>query len=244
MEKAQRIKKPSVLSFLDENRKVWIALWQAYTFRKTHQTTAKGDGHPVLVLPGFMASDLSSFLLRRFIKEQGYVPYPWGLGRNYGDLSQLNTLLTKIETLQAKHQTQVSLIGWSLGGVYARQLAKERPDLVRQVITLAAPFAGIDQPNNAAWLHKLINYRSPIADADQKWLVDLAGPAPVPTTALYSKDDGVVPWQACMEPIEDALHQNVEIKGGHFGMGYLPSTWLLIADRLQLTAANWKPFFP
>ncbi len=236
--------KPSFLSFIGENINVWFAMWRSHKFRKSYPFTPKGDGHPVLVVPGFMASDLSASSLRKFIKAQGYTPYGWNLGRNYGNISELNTLLAQIETLHAKHGTPVSLIGWSLGGVYARQLAKEKPELIRQVITLASPFADIERPNNATWLYKLINDRRPIAPADEKWLIDLPGPAPVPSTALYSKEDGVVPWPACMEPIVDEWHQNIEVTGGHLGMGYNPATLVVVADRLQLTKTNWKPFEP
>lgn len=198
----------------------------------------------MLFIPGFLASDLSSYPIRRFIREQGYSPYPWGMGRNYGDIRQVRQLVLQIEQLYAKHGTPVSLIGWSLGGVYARQLAKERPQLVRQVITLAAPFAGIYKPNNASWLFRLFNERRSISEADQRWIDDLPNPPPVPTTALYSKEDGVVPWPTCLEPIEDDWHQNIEVPGGHFGLGYSPATLIIIADRLHRTAENWQPFAP
>ncbi len=242
MNKLDDKEKLSFLSFARENIQVWSALWRSRNFRKAYQFIPKGDGHPVLVIPGFMASDFSAAPLRKFIGEQGYTPYAWDLGRNYGNISELNILLGRIEKLYAKHQTRVSLIGWSLGGVYARQLAKENPDLIRQVITLASPFADIERPNNATWLYKFINDRRPIAPSDQKWLLDLPGPAPVPSTALYSKRDGVVPWEACMEQQLDEWHQNIEVTGGHLGMGYNPATWVVLADRLQLNKMNWKPF--
>lgn len=241
---AQKIAKPSIFRFMGENVKVWIELWRARTFRKSYQVTKIGDGHPVLVIPGFLASDLSSYPIRKFIREQGYSPYPWGMGRNFGDIRQLKKLVLQIEQLYAKHETPVSLIGWSLGGVYARQLAKENPTMIRQVITLASPFAGINEPNNASWMYRLLNDHRPISPAEQQWIDDLPNPPAVPTTALYSKEDGVVPWQTCMEPKEDHLHQNIEVTGGHFGMGYNPATLLVIADRLQLQANSWKAFTP
>jgi len=229
---------------MGENVKVWIELWRSRTFRKSYQTTKVGDGHPVLVIPGFLASDLSAYPIRRFIREQGYSPYPWGMGRNFGDIRQLEKLVLQIEHLHAKHKTPVSLIGWSLGGVYARQLAKERPALVRQVITLASPFAGINEPNNASWLYRLLNSHRPISERDQQWIDDLPSPPPVPTTAIFSKEDGVVPWQTCIEPVEGERHQNIQVTGGHFGMGYNPATLVVIADRLQQDVRDWQVFKP
>lgn len=238
----RKVAKPSIFRFLLENLRVWVALWRLYIFRKSYQVTKVGDGHPVLFIPGFLASDLSSYPIRRFIREQGYSPYPWGMGRNYGDIRQLSQLVLQIEQLYAKHKTPVSLIGWSLGGVYARQLAKERPEMVRQVISLAAPFAGIYQPNNASWLFRLFNDHRPISLKEQQWIDDLPKPPSVPTTALYSRDDGVVPWATCLEPLEDHWHQNIEVPGGHFGLGYSPATLIIIADRLHREAENWQPF--
>lgn len=188
-----------------------------------------------------MTSDWSTGWLRKFVRQLGYTPYPWGLGRNYGDIRQLNILLGKVEDLYNKHQSKISIIGWSLGGIYARQLAKAKPELVRQVITLGSPFANVAQPNNATWLYKLINDRRKLSTADEKWIEELSSPAPVPTTAIYSKEDGIVSWQTCIE-VEDDLHQNLEVTGGHFSMGNNPEVWAILEDRLQYTAETWVKF--
>lgn len=238
----QEIKRPSAYNFIAEHFRVWKDLRKGFVFRKSYEINTKGDGHPVLVIPGFMGSPLSTGLLRKFIRQLGYAAYDWDLGRNFGDISQLNIIQKKIEDLQIKHNTPVSVIGWSLGGVYARQLAKENPERIRQVITLGSPFAGINKPNNAAWLFKLINKKKTIAKADEKWVQDVPAPAPVPTTAIYSKNDGIVPWQTCIEQKPDELHQNIEVKGSHLGMGYNPSIWVVVEDRLQYSMDNWKHF--
>jgi PGAP1-like protein len=236
------IKRPPLFKYVGEHLKVWNELRKFYKFKKTFNPPPTGDGHPILILPGFMASDFSTGHFRTFLKQLGYTPYTWDLGRNYGNISQLNILLKKIQNLHEEHQAKVSLIGWSLGGVYARQLAKVKPDLIRQVITLGSPFAGIHEPNNVVWLYKLINGKRKISENDKKWMENIAGPAPVPTTALYSKDDGIVPWEACMEPIEDELHQNIEIKGTHLGLGFNPAVWTIVEDRLKYTAENWQAY--
>ena len=239
-----KIKRPSIAKFLGEHVKIWWELVKYRPFRKNYQPEAKGDKHPVLVIPGFLAGDFSTKSLRNFINKLGYRAYPWELGRNLGDIRQLNDLLRKIETLSQKHETKVSLVGWSLGGVYARQLAKEKPELIRQVITMGSPFAGIREPNNAAFLFKLLNNRREIEEKDQHWIEDIPAPAPVPTTAMYSKDDGIVPWEVCMEPEEDATHQNIEILGVHLAMGHNPTVWVVVEDRLQYNADNWVTFDP
>ena len=237
-----QIPRPSLIQFLGEPVRVWKDLWRSLLFQKTHQLPVQGDGHPVLVLPGFLGSDLSTTYLRRFISNLGYTVYAWEMGTNLGDIRQLHAILERIEKIYDKHQAKVSIIGWSLGGVYARQLAKKKPHLINQIITMGAPFADIEQSNNAAWLYKLINQRRPLTDEDREWIVDLPAPAPVPTTAIYSKEDGIVPWQTCMEPMEDEWHQNIEVEGSHFGMPYIPAVWVVIQDRLRWTQEEWKPF--
>ena len=237
-----QLKRPSAFKYILEHFKVWKELWASYRFRRSYSVEQAGDEHPVLVIPGFLGSDFSTSRVRRFIKRIGYTPYTWELGRNYGDVNQLNDLRERLMEIYKKHDTKVTLIGWSLGGVYARQLAKDQPELIRQIITLGSPFGGINQPNNAAWLYKLINKGKSINPASKKWFENIPAPAPVPTTAVYSKEDGIVPWQACMEEVEDEIHENVEINGSHFGLGHNPAVWIIIADRLKYSAKNWKKF--
>ncbi len=237
------ITRPSLWKYIGEHIKVWFEVFRFLRFKRHFKPKADGDGHPVLVIPGFMTTDWSTRTYRSYIDEFGYQSYGWGLGRNLGDISELNILEEKIDELYDKHQEPVSLVGWSLGGVYARQLAKVKSAKVRQVITVCSPFAGIDQPNNAKWLFNLVSVGTEVSEADkQKWTQDIPSPAPVPTTALFSKDDGIVPWAACMECEEDNLHQNVEIKGTHFGLGFKPSVLHITQDRLKYTKENWPPY--
>ncbi len=237
------IQRPSFLKYVGEHIRVWGELRRSYYFRRSYQPVTKGDGHPVLVIPGFLGSDLSTGRVRRFIERLGYTPYGWDQERNLGNLDKLNTVIQKIEELHDQHQTKVSLLGWSLGGVYARQLAKAKPESVRQVITMGSPFAGINEPNNAKWLFDIINRGKEISEENKKrWMLDIPAPAPVPTTAIYSKNDGIVPWQACMEITEDELRQNIEIEGCHFGLGHNPEVWKILEDRLQYSQKNWKKF--
>lgn len=230
------------MRLLGEPILVWKDLFQSLLFQNSYPITPSGDGHPVLVLPGLLGHDFTTSFLRKFIEDLGYTPYGWEMGTNYGDLRKLKILLQDIEALHEEHQEKVSIIGWSLGGVYARQLAKRRPELIRQVITLGSPFINIEESNNAAWVYKLFNENRPLNDEDLAWKEDLPSKAPVPTTAIYSKIDGIVPWQNCMESPEDDWHQNVEVEGSHFGLPYIPAVWVVIEDRLQFKQANWQAF--
>ena len=173
----------------------------------------RGDGHGVLVLPGFMASDRSTRVLRRFLLDRGYAAHGWGLGRNLGTEDGLGSRLrARLLELSLRHGGRLSLVGWSLGGVFARELAKRLPERVRQVITLASPFGG-----------------------------PAAAPPPVPSTAIYTRSDGIVAWQACREP-EGAQTENLEIVGSHCGLGFHPLALYAIADRLAQPLGDWKPF--
>ncbi|MEM8907246.1 MAG: alpha/beta fold hydrolase [Bacteroidota bacterium] len=244
MTRSTAIKRPPFLRFVAEHFRIWRDLSKSYSFYKNFTAPAKGDGHPVLVIPGFMASDRSTNRLRHFVQKIGYQAYDWKLGRNYGNIRDVDTIAQQLLELNQKHQQTVSIIGWSLGGVYARQLAKNHPEQVRQVITLASPFNGINEPNNAVWLYRLIHRGEKVSDLDQAWIDDLPKPAPVPTTALYSKQDGIVPWEVCLENVEDDLHQNVEVHSSHLGMGFDPAVWEIVADRLQYDRNNWQAYRP
>ena len=141
---------PSRLLMLAEGRALWeagatLALWPLL------QLAPRGDGHPVLVLPGLVASDESTRLLRRYLRGRGYEVHGWGLGRNLGPRAGVeDAMIARIETLYDQSGgRKVSLVGWSLGGVYARLLANRMPERVRSVITLGSPFTGNPRASNA-----------------------------------------------------------------------------------------------
>ena len=128
-----------------------------------------------------------------------------------------------------------------MGGIYARQIAKRNPEYVRQIITLGSPFGGITEPNNVSWIYNLLTW-SRVEEVDPWLIKDLPLAAPVPTTAVFSKQDGIVPWEVCKEPEEDEWHQNVEVRGSHLGLGVNPAVLAILADRLQYKQKDWKPF--
>jgi len=242
--KIDKKEKPSFFWLATELGRAAAEVGISIPYLKYCVSNRTGDQHPVLVLPGFMASDTSTKPLREFLDKIGYTPIAWDLGRNYGKVTFLNELSDKLQTLRKKYKTKVSIIGWSLGGVYARQLAKQHPKLVRQVITLGSPFRGISKSNNASWIYNLLPGNKRVVDLDPGLLKDLPIPAPVPTTAIYSKEDGIVPWRYCMEKKEDSLHQNIQVRGSHLGLGVNLSVFEIIEDRLQFSESTWSPFVP
>ena len=234
--------RPSLFWLATEGQRAFIEFGThiPYRFMKRHKS---GDGHPVLVLPGFMATDFSTAPLRSFLKRIGYNSYPWQLGRNFAEEKYLYLLISYVEEIYRMHGQNVSLIGWSLGGVFAREIAKRRPEIIRQIITLGSPFGGLTKPNNASWIHNILTGGRGADDVDPNLLENLIQPAPVPTTAVYTKQDGVVSWRVCIEKRESSIHQNIQVTGSHVGLGFNPLVLEIIHDRLQFNQTNWKRYY-
>jgi pimeloyl-ACP methyl ester carboxylesterase len=204
----------------------------------------RGDGHPVLVLPGFLAGARSTGLLRWFLADRGYAPVAWRLGLNLGWYDVLGEAMNAhVRELHSRAGRRVSLVGWSLGGVYAREIARQLPDLVRQVITLGSPFRGRGTGHRAGRLYASIAGERP-EDVDPELLERLEHPPPVPCTAIYSPSDGVVSARAASESLEHDRVENVAVHGSHFGLGANPGAWVTIADRLSQAEGTWRPFSP
>ncbi len=207
---------------------------------KLYRSAPRGDGHPVLVLPGFLAGDYSTAPLRRFLRHLCYDARGWKLGVNLGpDGEVMQKLGDRIGHLFERHGRKLSLVGWSLGGIYARELARSNPDKVRNVITLGTPFRDI----SATHAVRLIAIRPggrPIHEAEAVRSF-LAQPIPVPTTSIYSKTDGIVHWQSCIQD-EAQGAENVEVHCSHTGMGFHPESLAVVADRLALPEGGWRPY--
>lgn len=224
---------PLYLATAEFSRSVgeYIGLWLSTPILAS---APRGDGHSVLVLPGFGATDASTLALRGYLDFMGYRSATWALGRNLGSrtLGQSEyRLRTRIQQIVKESGGKISLIGWSLGGVMARQMAREHPELIRQVITLAAPFTGNPTATNVRTYYELLSgedFDSP--DVLMAWKANRTAP-PVPTTSIYSKTDGICAWQNCLE-IETDLAENVEVSGSHIGMPHNPMVFSVIADRL------------
>lgn len=201
-----------------------------------------GDGHPVLVLPGFLASDFSTRTLRAFLRGRGYSTHGWKLGRNLGPSPELAAAMAeRLRELHERHARRVSLVGWSLGGIYARELARRFPTTVRQVITIASPFRDVEAANLPHFLRRVAE-RRPLRD-EAAYRAVLSDPLPVPSTAIYSRTDAIAPWHACRET-GGPFRESIEVESSHLGMGHHPVVLLTIAERLGQAEGGWRPFIP
>jgi pimeloyl-ACP methyl ester carboxylesterase len=231
---------PGLLKLALEGRAPWefAALLAAAPWLRQ---LPEGDGHPVIVFPGLGVSDFTTVPMRNFLGAIGYEPHPWRQGFNFGPRDGvLEACSEQLQSVRGRSGQPVSLIGWSLGGIYARELAKLHPDHVRCVITLGSPFTGHPRATNAWRLFELV---SGLSSRDPEVMEDVRQPPPVPTTSIYSRSDGVVAWQCSVNP-ELPHTENIEIQASHVGMGMNPLAMYLIADRLRQPAEAWQPFRP
>ncbi|MEM1143536.1 MAG: alpha/beta fold hydrolase [Pseudomonadota bacterium] len=227
---------------LTEPQRVVLEVASLTTVRALLKQLPKGDGHPVMVFPGFLGSDGYNATLRRFLRGQGYPTYGWGLGTNLGPRGGvLEKLLANLDEVYRRHGQPVSLIGHSLGGIYARELAREQPDKVRQAISLGSPFGrGRNSASYPARLFEALNPEDEIPIS----IDELHRAPPVPTTAIYSRGDGIVNWRTSRQHWDFAHSstQSIQVRGSHCGMTLNPIVWYIISDRLQTSAENWSPF--
>jgi pimeloyl-ACP methyl ester carboxylesterase len=215
-------------------------------------TAPRGDGHPVLLLPGFMGSEITLIGLELFLRNRGYAVETWGLGRNVGfHAKHAQALEQKVRHLHFKTGRKVSLVGWSLGGVFALYGAHQAPECVRSVITLGSPITvdpeGSASPPFVKAMYRLIAHpMGPAAHAMQPRAKKLRERRhlPMPLSCLYSVGDGVVPPQEATVDGNPALHQNIRVPGSHLGLGFNPLVLWIVADRLALPEGQWRRFEP
>ena len=236
-----RLRPPNLGLFLAEGRGVF-ELHATLLMAPALLMAPRGDGHPVLVLPGLLASDVSTLILRRYLDLLGFSTHPWGFGRNTGGVYSMRDKLAKL--LTSVHNTtgrKVSLVGWSLGGVYARDLALRMPEMVRYVVTLGSPFAGDISATNARAIYEMLSGEK-IADADLRDIQAIAGDLPVPTSSLYTRTDGVVNWRTCLNRVSDTA-ENIEVTlASHIGIGVNAAALWAVADRLAQKEGEFQPF--
>jgi pimeloyl-ACP methyl ester carboxylesterase len=201
---------------------------------------AKGDGHHVLVMPGLGGSDLSTRILRAFLRRLGYYVHAWRLGRNLGPTDHIiDGLGERFGSLST--DGRITLIGHSMGGIYARELARRAPHRVRQVVTLGSPVTWRrGARSNVSGVYRTLSplHSERVRDAPADYGPSL--PA-VPLTAIFTKRDGVVPWRSCVFTPDDR-HECIEVRGSHTGLIHNAAALLVIADRLAQEDGEWKPF--
>jgi pimeloyl-ACP methyl ester carboxylesterase len=238
------VKAPGLLLQLAESR----ALFEFGAFVAASpllRAIGRGDGHPVLVLPGFLGDEQSTMPLRWVLRAQGYWVHDWGLGQNMGPTeSTVAGIHDRLREVHERHGRKVSLVGWSLGGMYAREMARTNPAAVRQVITLGTPFrfrrgdrssvSHIADRLSPFWKHEAM--RMTVAEKDKP-------PLRVPSTSVYSRSDGVAHWRACLEAETDRS-ENVEVSSSHTGLGFNPVAVYVVSDRLAQPEGSWRRFEP
>ncbi|WP_427965638.1 esterase/lipase family protein [Altererythrobacter sp.] len=234
---------PSPLWTLLEGR-AFFELGAFYLSRPFLSQLPSGDGHSVMVLPGFMASNSSTVPMRRLLSDLGYASHGWNSGRNVRvDTELLHRLESQLAKLNDESGRKVSLIGWSLGGVLARELAKLHPDRVRLVISLGSPISDDRGHTNAAKLFEFFNGEEPEAMRGGRFEGLNIAP-PVPTTSILTKTDGVVHWRGSVQQPSETPSENIEVYASHCGLGVNPSVMVAIADRLAQAEGEWAPFEP
>lgn len=200
------------------------------------RAAARGDGHPVVLFPGLGSDGLALAPLREYCNSLGYHAMDWELGRNTGPEGDVDAWLDQLAAhtgnLLAPFRKRATLIGWSLGGLYARELAKRMQPRVRQVITLGTPFNWTGDRTNVAWLMRLLKGEQ--ASISPALGARLRKPPAVPTTSIYSRNDGVVAWQTCQHSKARADVEDLEVGGSHLGMGWNPDVLELVAARLAM----------
>ncbi|WP_158298951.1 esterase/lipase family protein [Sphingomonas psychrotolerans] len=225
---------PPPLALLSEWPRAAWGLGRLIREWKTLDDVPRGDGRPVLLLPGLVNSDRSNFVMRRYLARLGYRAEGWALGRNLGARAigpEGERLMERIATLHAETGEKVTLIGVSLGGIMARVAAHRHPELVREVITISAPFAGPPTCTNVWRQFEWLTGEKIDDPALNARLKEAARPLPVPATAIWSRNDGLVNGLICREP-EDSGARAIEISSSHLWVQMKPEVLRAVAQIL------------
>lgn len=210
--------------------------------RQVLRAAPQGDGHPVLVVPGLGAGDRSTRVLRAMLRHRGYRAHGWHLGRNLGPTAEVvRGVPARLAELAERYGRRVSLVGWSLGGLYVRDAARRSPEQVRTVITLGSPVR-LTHPaqTRAMGLYLAVAGRH-VAAGELPPPEATLPPVPAPCTSVFSPWDGIVSWRACVEPPGERA-ESVAVVGSHFGLGMHPAVLWVVADRLAQPEGRWRPF--
>ncbi|GGL38710.1 alpha/beta hydrolase [Phycicoccus endophyticus] len=202
----------------------------------------RGDGHPVIVLPGFLAGPESTLFLRQHLRRLGYRVHDWRQGRNLGASPELAERLDAVlGEIHERYGRRVSLLGWSAGGVYAREMARSQPQYTRSVVTLGSPFRHHPAATRAWAMYRVMNRHNLDLMFTDEALALRARPLEVPTTSIYSRTDGIVAWECCVADPAPRT-ENVEVSSTHLGYGHQLETLRIVADRLAQPEDAWQPW--
>jgi len=232
---------PDISMLAMEPMRAFLEFAQAHYLRL--EAYPDGDGHAVVLFPGLGADHAYMSPLERHCRRLGYACYHWGRGRNMGHAGSATTWLSElagdIEEMLSEHPETVTFIGWSLGGLYAREVAKAIPARVRQVITLGTPSANLADASNVTWLYELLSGSSVAVSASLATALQIL--PPVPTTSIYSRSDGVVAWESCRIMVGPQA-ENMEVNSSHLGLVWHPDVLRIVANRLAQSEETWTSY--
>lgn len=237
------IERPSLALFGIEP---WRAAFEfaSHQFLPAEARPAAGDGHPVVIFPGLGTDGTAMAPMRKFCEGLGYEALDWGRGFNRGPQGDLDAWLADLRehvlTLLRGHDQSASFIGWSLGGIYARELARTMGKRVRQVITIGTPFNADADHTNVGWMFRMLSGSAP--PFDEAMGARLRRPPPVPTTSIYSRSDGIVAWQTCRHDVTTDRVQDLEVSGSHVGLGWNRAVLRIVGDRLAQPPGRWHRY--
>ena len=200
--------------------------------RDLFQSYNMGSTDPVLIIPGYHCKDEYTTMFQEFLTRLGYTVYGWEQGINFAQMYQFTILRRHLLRIYKKHQKPVRLIGYSLGGLYARKLASEHPEAVHSVVTVGAP---IYQDVEGSSM-RFIKLFAKLAGADsriQEFLDCIDEHPKVLTTVIYSKTDGIVHWRDALDKVSGPNLKHICITGSHVGMMFNPMVWRTIRQTYQ-----------
>lgn len=234
-------KGPAFFWTLTEGARASAEVTSFILLRRLMKRLPKGDGHPVIFLPGFLTSDRSTKPMRKLLKNLGYNTYGWGLGRNLAfNESREAEMNAVLKRLYKEHGQKISIVGWSLGGIFAREVAKSNPNIVRGVISLGSPISGDVEHSNVGRLYEAINGKP--TEAMKARLETISEAPPVPTTSIYTKTDGIVAWKGSIQRPGNTQSENICVPASHIGLVMNPLVIYAVADRLAQPDGDWTPF--
>jgi pimeloyl-ACP methyl ester carboxylesterase len=185
------------------------------------------EGDPALVIPGFIANDRTTMELRRALADAGWRTHPWDNGWNMGATADtVDRLRRRLDDISTEER--VLVVGWSLGGVFARELARAHPDRVRAVVTLGSPFSGDPRLNNVWRLYEWVAGHK----VDEPPIPRISDKPPVPSLAIWSRSDGIVSVRAARGLAHES-DMTVELSCNHMAFGVSRSTAREVVTRIQ-----------
>ncbi len=193
----------------------------------------KGDGRISVFLPGWKAPEVSTLPLRGYLNSLHHDARSWGLGVNQGDVeAKRDEMISIVDDLATISGRPVNLIGWSLGGVVAREVARTLPDSVHRLVTYGSPVVG-GPSYTAGWATYPAQERARITELQEH--LDATNPITTPITSIFTRNDTVVDWRACID--RSSLNvTTIEVGSTHVGLGLDPDVWLVVAEALAESA--------